>query len=481
MTAQKPAATDLLSAVPIRRILDGLARIHRWVLVMDARLRVVFMSDALRELPGMEDIAVGVDARTFLAKLPKPEQVFPLRSRMRERAHLTGSHLEIRISEGRTIPIDIDLVRVDSPDSPEGNLLIAVATEHASPAGDELEARLLDALSDGVLAVDAGGFVRRANRAALRILEASADEVLAHSITSLLAKGADEIEALAELLGGAPREGVCELTQRSRSGALRNLEVRLAPLSNNARAVVLRDVTAHRLAEQRLRKANEELEHCVGSLAHDLRSPLVGLLGFSRLLRQDYEDSLDETGHHFLDRIEQGARTMESLIHDLLELARIGESGERPVLVDPREVLLQLAAELKPRLELNGIDLVLPTALVSRMYCDRSRIYQVFSNLIGNAIDHMGPRRDARIEVQIDEDDRRHEIVVADNGRGIDPTHRGRIFEAFQSIGTRSDGRRGTGMGLAIVKKIVEKRGGEVWVESELGRGTRFHVTFPRS
>ena len=171
---------------------------------------------------------------------------------------------------------------------------------------------------------------------------------------------------------------------------------------------------------------------------------------------------------------------MEALIHDLLELARIGEAGERPGLVDPREVLLQLAAELKPRLESAGIELVLPSGLVSRVYCDRSRMYQVFSNLIGNAIDHMGPRRDARIEVSIDEDERQHEIVVADNGRGIDPSHRERIFEVFQSIGTRSDGRRGTGMGLAIVKKIVERRGGRIWVESEPGRGARFHLTLPR-
>jgi len=261
---------------------------------------------------------------------------------------------------------------------------------------------------------------------------------------------------------------------------VRLLQVSSSPLPGSARAVVLRDVTDQRDTEQRLRKANEELEHCIGALAHDLRSPLVGLLGFSRLLRQDYEDSLDETGHHFLDRIEQAGRTMEGLIHDLLELARIGEAGERPVLVDPREVLYQLAAELKPRLEVAGIELVLPINLVSRVYCDRSRIYQLFSNLIGNAIDHMGPRPGARIEVLIDEDDAQHEIVVADNGRGVDPTHRERIFEVFQSIGVRSDGRRGTGMGLAIVKKIVERRGGQIWVESEPGSGARFHVTLPR-
>ena len=171
MTAQKLAVVDPISAVPIRRILEGLARIHRWILVLDEQRRVVWMSDALRELPGMGDLAIGVDARNFLAKLPKPEQVFPIRSGMRERSQLTGSPLELRVADGRAIPVDLDLVRVESAD---GDLLIAIATEHVEPAGDGLESRLLDVLPDAVLAVDAGGFVRRANRAALRLLEASA-------------------------------------------------------------------------------------------------------------------------------------------------------------------------------------------------------------------------------------------------------------------------------------------------------------------
>jgi len=475
MTAQKIAAADALSAVPIRRILDGLARIHRWIVVVDEQRRVAWMSDALRELQGVGDLAIGVDARSFLAKMPKPEQVLALRS-MRERTQLMGTPLELRLAGGQLIRVDIDLVRVETQD---GDILIGIATEHQEPAVDGFESRLIDGLPDAVLAVDAGGFVRRANRAALRLLESTPDRVLGRSILSLLANGADAIDALASALQGAPRDAVCGLVQSAGSGPVRMLEVTIAPLAGGSRAVVLRDATETRQREQQLRKANEELEHRIGALAHDLRSPLVGLLGFSRLLRQDYQSSLDETGHHFLDRIEQAARTMEGLIHDLLELARIGE-GERPALVDPREVLLQLAAEFKPRLESAGIDLALPSGLVSRVYCDRSRLYQVFSNLIGNAIDHMGPRRDARIEVGISEDERQHEIVVADNGRGIDPAHRERIFEVFQSIGTRSDGGRGTGMGLAIVKKIVERRGGRIWVDGEPGCGARFHVTLPR-
>jgi PAS domain S-box-containing protein len=476
MTAQTTAGTDPLLSLPIQRVLESLTRIHRWIILVDGQRRIVWMSDGIQDLSGAGELAPGIDARSFLAKLPRPEQVFPLRSNMRGRGHLTGAPLQLRLADGRSVPVNVDLVRVEADDC---DLMIAIATEDiATP--ESLDASLLDALPQAVLAVDAEGIVRRVNEAARAMLEVSADEVLARPLAAVLAKSVDEIEMLSEALTGSPREEGWDLTLRSRSGRMRSLAVSVALLPGGSRAVVLRDATEERQALARLRKANEELEHCVGALAHDLRSPLVGLLGFSRLLRQDYEDSLDDTGHHFLDRIEQGARTMEALIHDLLELSRIGEAGEQPVLVDPREVLLQLAAELKPRLETAGIELVLPSNLVTRVYCDRSRLYQVFSNLIGNAIDHMGTRRGARIEVTVDEDDRWHEIVVADNGRGVDPAHRERIFEAFQSIGTRADGRRGTGMGLAIVKKIVERLGGRIWVEGEPARGASFHVTLPR-
>ena len=105
-------------------------------------------------------------------------------------------------------------------------------------------------------------------------------------------------------------------------------------------------------------RANDELEHCITSLAHDLRSPLVALLGFSRLLRQEYGEAIGETGRHFVDRIEEAGRTIEGLVHHVLELSRAGQPGERTALVDPREVLSQLRAELKPRLEEAGIELI---------------------------------------------------------------------------------------------------------------------------
>jgi signal transduction histidine kinase len=205
----------------------------------------------------------------------------------------------------------------------------------------------------------------------------------------------------------------------------------------------------------------------------------VALLGFSRLLRQDYGERLDDSGRHYVERIEQAGRTMESLIHDLLELSRIGQPGERRAMIDPRAVLLQLSAEMKERLDAQGIELALP-ADPPLIYCDRTRLYQVFSNLIGNAIQHMGDCGDARIEVEVVEDGGHHRISVFDTGRGIAPEHHEQIFEAFCSVGERRDGARGTGMGLAIVRKIAETHSGKAWVESTPGAGACFHVTLPR-
>ena len=147
-------------------------------------------------------------------------------------------------------------------------------------------------------------------------------------------------------------------------------------------------------------------------------------------------------------------------------------------MVDPRAVLLQIAAEMKPRLEDAGMELEFPNH-PPLIYCDRTRLYQVFSNLVGNAIEHMGPCEKPVVTVETWDEPDSHEISVRDVGRGVAREDHDRIFEIFQSLGPRKDGRRGTGIGLAIVKKIVETHGGRVWVDSRPDQGASFHLTLP--
>ncbi|MEM7410621.1 MAG: ATP-binding protein [Myxococcota bacterium] len=462
-----------LEGIPADRLLEALSRIHPWILVIDEQRRVLWVSEGLSDLDGLDDFRPGVDARSFLSRLPRPEQVFPLRSSLRGRSHLESVPLELRASDGRPIDVDLDLVRIDSE---AGDLLFVIATESTAKVESGLDAEIVELVPEALLAIDAAGFVRRANAAACRLLEVEAEQILARPVTTLLAQGVQDLESLTSLLTGPTCVESASLELRGASGEQATLEATVRPLSDGHLALLLRRPGQADSVD--LQRAHDELEHCIGGLAHDLRSPLVSLLGFSRLLRQDYESVLDDTGRHFVDRIETAARSMESLIHDLLELARISEPEVEPIPVDPSRVIAEVASALAPRLEEAGIELVVPESSELRVHCERPRLYQVFSNLIGNAVEHMGPMAHPRIEVRVDSNESGHEIVVSDNGRGIDPADHGRIFEIFQSLGKRS-ARHGTGMGLAIVKKIAEKRGGRVWVESDSGKGARFHVSFP--
>jgi len=272
---------------------------------------------------------------------------------------------------------------------------------------------------------------------------------------------------------------------RRRDGQPRSVGINARPLAlpdgtELGTVAYVRDVTERRPIEIELQRRADELQNWVNAVSHDLRSPLVAVLGFARLLGEDYGDRLDEQGLRFLRRIEEAGRTMESLVHDLLEFARIGRTEPKRVHVDPREVLLQLQAELKPRLEEAQVDLRLPED-PPLLWCDRTQLYQVLSNLVGNALDHAGPSPRPLVEVNVFSEGPRQHLTVRDWGRGIDPTDHERIFEIFHTHGVPRLGKRGTGIGLAIVRKIADSHGGAAWVESHPGEGSTFHVTFASS
>jgi two-component system sensor kinase FixL len=489
MTAQHLPQAQLVEGISATRLLEALAGVYRWIIVTDSNRRIVWLSDEVRGLEGSGALGIGSDARDFVPKLPRPEQVFEMRSGFRRRGRLANVPLDLHTVDQDIVPVEANLLEVETRKGGE-RLLVAIARPRIEPLSElrptrdaDLDTRILEHSPQALVAVDAEGFVLRANPAAEALLGRTSDQIVGSPVALLFGEGPPQVERVARCLcrDDGP-EGEFDF-DRAEGQTLR-IAVSSAPLPLPAcerpgRALLLEDVTARSRDESDLRRANHELEHCVNALAHDLRSPLVALLGFSRLLRQDYGERLDDTGTHFLDRIEQAGRTMEGLIHDLLELSRIDQPGDRPSLVDPRAVLLQLKAEFKPRLDAGGISLVLPDTSPPLVYCDRTRLYQVLSNLIGNAIDHMGKIPDPRIEVSLREEDGQHHIAVRDNGGGIPVEHHQRIFEVFQSLSTRSDGRRGTGIGLAIVKKIVEKYAGRVWVESEPGAGAVFHVVLP--
>jgi PAS domain S-box-containing protein len=479
MTAQHLAETQLIDGVSAQHLLEGLGRVYRWLLLTDAHRRILWMSEELAAQFGEDGVAVGSDAVELIPKLPRPEQVFSLRSELRHRSHLIGAPLEFCTPDGDSVEAEVTVLKIE-PVEPGDPLLLAVARPVAdAPRLAPARYAVIDRAPLAALFVDADGFVEHANPAAERLTGRRVTELVGSPAALFFAKGPADVERLAQSLSRGESQDTPVDVHRPDGRQVPCVLTVSADADSDDRILFVREDTGNARIVADLRRENEDLEHCVNALAHDLRSPLVALLGFSRLLRQEYGAGFDDTGHHFLDRIEQAGRTMEGLVHDVLELSRIGQSADRPGMVDPRGVLVQLKAELKPQLDAADIELRLPEPPPGLVYCDRTRLYQLFSNLIGNAIAHMGACEARRIAVSVMEIEEGHHLEVRDNGRGIEPEHIGHIFDPFYSA-SRREGRAGAGMGLAIVKKIAEKYGGRAWVESAPGEGSAFHVVLPR-
>ena len=234
--------------------------------------------------------------------------------------------------------------------------------------------------------------------------------------------------------------------------------------------------TAQQLARanQQLAAANEGLESFTYSVAHDLRSPLRGIAGYSTLLLRESRDQLDEESAHRLDRINAGAVRMSMLIDDLLQLSRIARVEMKRRDFDLGELARGVAASLSDAHPSRRVQFVVQPDM--RANGDPNLVKIVLENLIGNAWKFTSRSDAARIEVGAEEGEDGTSYFVRDNGAGFDMRYSGKLFKAFQRL-HRADEFEGTGIGLSIVHRIVMRHGGKVWAESEPGKETVFRFT----
>jgi light-regulated signal transduction histidine kinase (bacteriophytochrome) len=236
----------------------------------------------------------------------------------------------------------------------------------------------------------------------------------------------------------------------------------------------------YRQLEQRVRErtaeleiANAELEAFSYSVAHDLRAPLRAIDGFGHALLDDCGDALDEVGRRHIERIRDGARRMGRLIDDLLGLARVGRMELRRQEVDLTSLATSLFDRLRQEHPARSVLTIVEPGLVA--HADPTLLEIVLTNLLGNAWKFTSKRASARIELARASGEAAV-FVLRDDGAGFDPAHASKLFGVFERLHTTGEF-EGTGIGLAIVERIVKRHGGRVWAEGNVGQGASFFFT----
>ena len=225
-----------------------------------------------------------------------------------------------------------------------------------------------------------------------------------------------------------------------------------------------------------LNEKNEELERFTYTVSHELKTPLVTIKNYTGSITKDIEDEKYERVQKDFPRIINATDKMDETIQDLLELSRIGRLVNPPEKIELHQLVHDVVEDLDVQIRSKNITVdIIPS--LPNLYGDRARLREVFENLISNAVKHLGKQANPFIEIGIRAQDKVQVIYVKDNGMGIEPQYHTRIFNLFEKLNSSIEG---TGVGLTLVKRIVEYHGGSIWVESEgLGKGATFCFTLP--
>lgn len=283
-------------------------------------------------------------------------------------------------------------------------------------------------------------------------------------------------------------ESVFESAHCCKDGSVMPIEVHAQSLDVKGERLILstiRDISERKRGEEVLRKyavslerSNQELEHFAYVASHDLQEPLRKIGSFTELLARKYQDRLDDKAGTYISYIVDGAHRMQILINDLLSFSRVTTKGREFAAVDCNQLLSRVQRDLELAVQESGARLKvqeLPTVVA-----DEVQLGQVFQNLIVNAIKYRNQDQAPEIEVVARKSGDEWVFSVSDNGIGIEAQHFERVFQLFQRLHTREE-YSGTGIGLALCKKIVERHGGHIWVESTPGQGSTFYFTIALS
>lgn len=240
--------------------------------------------------------------------------------------------------------------------------------------------------------------------------------------------------------------------------------------------VMSANVTDRKLAEERIVALNKELEAFSYSVAHDLRAPLRIIDGYVAMLVEEHQQKLDSECQRLLNVISASARQMSQLIDGLLNFSRLGRQVVEKKMISTGPLLGSIISEHRNGLDKSRIEI--KTGNLEDLYCDEKLIRHVFANLVSNAIKYSMKKEKALIEIGSTRADKGVVYYVKDNGAGFDMKYAGKLFNVFERL-HRNDEFEGTGVGLAIVQRIISKHGGRIWAEAEVDKGAAFYFYLP--
>ncbi len=403
----------------------------------------------------------------------------------------TGIELTGRRKNGSEFPIEIMLSPLESTEG----ILVTAAIRDISVRKDaekhlaQMEGRyrgLLEAAPDAMVVVNQAGEIVLLNVQAEKQFGYRRDELVGQKVKNIIPEGfaerllADALRSAEDALAQQIGTGI-ELNGRRKDGSGFPIEIMLSPLESSEGILVtaaVRDITKRKRAEahllqkvEELNRSNEELEQFAYIASHDLQEPLRMVASYTQLLSRRYKGKLDSDADEFISFAVDGASRMERLIKDLLAYSRVGTETKDLLDTSSEEALQQALINLRGAVEESGAQVThdpLPIVVADEM-----QLIQLFQNLVGNAIKYQNPGI-PRVHISAARDsEKRWKFSVQDNGLGIDSQYFEKIFGMFQRLHKREEF-EGTGVGLAICKKIVERHGGSISVESQLGHGSTF-------
>ncbi len=363
---------------------------------------------------------------------------------------------------------------------------VITARKKVEEALRESEARfrlLAESASDLVCLHEPDGRYAYVSPSAKRLLGYEPEDLLGRDPYELFHP--DDIDRIREeshekvLRGDAPL--TIRYRLRCRTGEYRWLETKTTPITDDAGTIVKlqtasRDVTANELTRQALERSNRDLQEFAYVASHDLQEPLRMVASYLQLLEARHREKLDEEAKEFIAYAVDGAQRMKQLINDLLAYARVTTRSQPLKPIDSEAVLQKALANLA--LNIEETSAIIEHEPLPMVPADEVQLLQLFQNLIGNAL-KFRKENAPRIRISAVEEGEAWRFSVEDNGIGIDPAYTERIFTIFQRLNGREE-YPGTGIGLAVCRRIVERHGGRIWVESDGSTGSVFHFALPK-